>query len=219
MLSLGFDGRRARLGAVAAMFMAGCGQTPDADVVLRGGTIVDGTGKPRFVADVGIGRDGKIAAIGPGLGRGAREIDATGCWVTPGLIDAHSHTAIVGGVNDGTGTRTGREPFPPVSGASLPAVHAVAPPRKHPSGTAGLYFLSESPSCSSLSLSDATLSSSSCFFTASSFGFNGGPVLFFLGFFPIPICARGRRSDRSFPRRRQGKNETRRFQSWGNHRT
>jgi N-acyl-D-amino-acid deacylase len=64
---------------------------PEHELVVRGGTIVDGTGKPRFVADVGIGRDGKIAAIGPGLGRGAREIDATGKLVTPGFIDVHTH--------------------------------------------------------------------------------------------------------------------------------
>src|SRR5699024_1708590 len=47
-------------------------------------------------------RDGKIRRIGRDLGapRGALEIDAEGRHVTPGLIDAHSHSAITGGVNE-----------------------------------------------------------------------------------------------------------------------
>jgi len=60
------------------------------DLVIRGGTIVDGTGKPGFVADLGV-QDGRIAAIGPNLPKGREEIDATGKLVTPGFVDIHTH--------------------------------------------------------------------------------------------------------------------------------
>ena len=60
------------------------------DLVIRGGTVVDGSGKPRYAADVGV-RDGRIAAIGAIKERGAEEIDAAGCIVTPGFVDAHTH--------------------------------------------------------------------------------------------------------------------------------
>src|SRR5215216_7743821 len=61
-----------------------------ADVtVVRGGTIVDGTGAPGVPGDVAIA-DGKIVAIGTGLS-GDRSIDATGCVVAPGFIDIHTH--------------------------------------------------------------------------------------------------------------------------------
>ncbi len=53
-------------------------------------------------------RDGKIAAVGPNLAApaGAVVIDAAGKHLTPGIIDAHSHTAIIGGVNEGTSSVT-----------------------------------------------------------------------------------------------------------------
>src|SRR4051812_49961537 len=61
-----------------------------ADVtVVRGGTIVDGTGAPGVPGDVAIA-DGKIVAIGTGLS-GDRSLDATGCVVAPGFIDIHTH--------------------------------------------------------------------------------------------------------------------------------
>jgi len=60
-----------------------------ADIVIRGGTVFDGTGTPGRVADVAIA-DGVIAEIGTGL-TGARALDATGCAVTPGFIDIHTH--------------------------------------------------------------------------------------------------------------------------------
>jgi len=60
------------------------------DLIIRNGTIVDGSGMPRFRADVGIG-GGKIAAIGK-IRESAREtIDADGHVVAPGLVDAHTH--------------------------------------------------------------------------------------------------------------------------------
>jgi N-acyl-D-amino-acid deacylase len=61
------------------------------DVVIRGGTVVDGTGVPRYQADVGI-KDGRVARISGRIqGGGAREIDALGCIVAPGAIDLHTH--------------------------------------------------------------------------------------------------------------------------------
>lgn len=61
------------------------------DLLIRNGTVVDGTGSDRFTADVAIA-DGVIAAVGPDLDNDAREtIDATGLLVTPGFVDVHTH--------------------------------------------------------------------------------------------------------------------------------
>lgn len=60
------------------------------DLVIRGGTVVDGTGSAPYSAAVGI-RGGLIAAIGAIDAQGAEEIDAAGCIVTPGFIDIHTH--------------------------------------------------------------------------------------------------------------------------------
>jgi N-acyl-D-aspartate/D-glutamate deacylase len=60
------------------------------DVVIRNGTVVDGTGLPRYRADVAT-RDGKIAAIGRVHERGDQEVDAEGHVVSPGFIDGHTH--------------------------------------------------------------------------------------------------------------------------------
>jgi N-acyl-D-amino-acid deacylase len=60
------------------------------DTVIRGGTIVDGTGKPAYTGDIAL-EDGKIAAVGGKAGPGKREIDANGLLVTPGWVDVHTH--------------------------------------------------------------------------------------------------------------------------------
>ena len=60
------------------------------DTVIRGGTIVDGTGKPAFTGDVAIDGD-KIAAVGGKAGPAKRDIDADGMLVTPGWVDVHTH--------------------------------------------------------------------------------------------------------------------------------
>jgi N-acyl-D-amino-acid deacylase len=60
-----------------------------ADLVIRGGTVVDGSGAPGVVADVAV-TDGVIHEIGPHL-RGDHELDASGCVVAPGFIDIHTH--------------------------------------------------------------------------------------------------------------------------------
>jgi N-acyl-D-aspartate/D-glutamate deacylase len=60
------------------------------EIVIRNGTVVDGTGAAPFVADVAID-GGKISAIGKVDGKGTREIDAAGAIVTPGFVDIHTH--------------------------------------------------------------------------------------------------------------------------------
>jgi N-acyl-D-aspartate/D-glutamate deacylase len=61
------------------------------DLVIRHGTVVDGTGNPWFKADIGVKND-RIAAIGSITKKGKLEIDATGLVVAPGFIDIHSHS-------------------------------------------------------------------------------------------------------------------------------
>jgi N-acyl-D-aspartate/D-glutamate deacylase len=63
---------------------------PELDVVIRGGTVADGTGAPLREADVAI-RGGRIAEVGAVTQRGVEEIDARGLLVTPGFVDVHTH--------------------------------------------------------------------------------------------------------------------------------
>ncbi len=60
------------------------------DLIIRNGTIHDGTGAPGRVGDVAV-KDGRIAAIGTVKGDAGQEIDATGRIVTPGFVDVHTH--------------------------------------------------------------------------------------------------------------------------------
>ena len=61
------------------------------DLVIRGGTIVDGTGVPRYQADLAV-KAGRVAMISGAIrAGGAREIDARDCFVAPGAVDLHTH--------------------------------------------------------------------------------------------------------------------------------
>jgi N-acyl-D-aspartate/D-glutamate deacylase len=60
------------------------------DIVIRGGTVIDGSGKPAFTGDVAIA-GGRIAAVGGKQGPARRDVDADGLLVTPGWVDVHTH--------------------------------------------------------------------------------------------------------------------------------
>jgi N-acyl-D-aspartate/D-glutamate deacylase len=60
------------------------------DTVLRGGTVVDGTGRPGKVADVGI-RNGRVVAVGRVEESAGAEVDVHGLVVSPGIVDVHTH--------------------------------------------------------------------------------------------------------------------------------
>jgi imidazolonepropionase-like amidohydrolase len=93
--------------------------------VIRNATVLDGAGRRFDGADVLI-RDGKIAAIGPGLAApDATEIDAKGRWVTPGLIDVHSHLGVYASPGLGA-TDDGNEATAPVT-SGVWAEHSVWP--------------------------------------------------------------------------------------------
>ncbi|MCR6686760.1 amidohydrolase [Pseudoxanthomonas sp.] len=99
---------------------------PSAPVLLRNATVLTGTGQRLEGADV-LMRDGKVAAVGPGLQApaGARVVDASGRWITPGIIDVHSHL----GVYPSPGVRAhsdGNEVTAPVT-ANVWAEHSVWP--------------------------------------------------------------------------------------------
>ncbi|MEM6856459.1 MAG: D-aminoacylase [Pseudomonadota bacterium] len=60
------------------------------DLIIRGGTIVDGSGAPSFTGDVAV-KDGLIASVGEVRGQATREIDASGKVIAPGFVDIHTH--------------------------------------------------------------------------------------------------------------------------------
>ena len=60
------------------------------DLVVKNGTVIDGSGLPRYRADVAV-RHGRIAAIGRIRERAREVVDAEGRVVAPGFIDAHTH--------------------------------------------------------------------------------------------------------------------------------
>ena len=64
------------------------------DTLILNGTVVDGSGAPRYKGDIGIS-NGRIEAIGAlGDAEAARRIDAAGHVVAPGFIDMHSHSDV-----------------------------------------------------------------------------------------------------------------------------
>lgn len=60
------------------------------DLLIRGGTVVDGTGAPAATADVGV-RDGRVVEVGKISDTATETVDADGCVVAPGFIDIHTH--------------------------------------------------------------------------------------------------------------------------------
>jgi N-acyl-D-aspartate/D-glutamate deacylase len=83
------------LGVIACAHHARQDPVGEVDLLIRGGTVVDGTGSPSRVADVGI-RGDRIAFVGDAASSevtAARTLDATGLVVAPGFIDPHTHTA------------------------------------------------------------------------------------------------------------------------------
>jgi imidazolonepropionase-like amidohydrolase len=128
--------------ATCVVLTAGCGQSepesdgstafdsryeplPSGTTLITGATVLTGNGERLDGADVLI-RDGKIAALGKGLDAGdADVVDAAGKWVTPGIIDVHSHL----GVYPSPGTQShsdGNEMTAPVT-ANVWAEHSVWP--------------------------------------------------------------------------------------------
>jgi len=115
----------ARIFAVLGAASIAEAQAPEFDVLIRGGTVIDGTGAQRFRADVALKGD-RIAlvstsAIAPG--RAARVIDASGRIVAPGFIDVHAHldplpqlpgaeSAVRQGVTTAIGGPDGGSPLP-----------------------------------------------------------------------------------------------------------
>ncbi len=83
--------------ALVAATLAACRAEPAYDLVVTGGTVVDGTGGARRAADVAV-RGDRIVALGPGLStRNARRVlDATGMVVAPGFWDNHAHLVTLG---------------------------------------------------------------------------------------------------------------------------
>ena len=84
---------RLRLTLAAVLFAPTLLHAQQLDLLIRNGSVLDGSGSPAIHADIGIAGD-RIVLIEPHIARAAkRTIDATGLVVTPGFIDPHTHTA------------------------------------------------------------------------------------------------------------------------------
>lgn len=83
---------------VVSALLAGCGEAPapgDGSVAYTGATLWDGSGAPAVEDATLVVRDGRIVSVEPGgtVPAGAGEVDLSGRWVLPGLIDAHAHVS------------------------------------------------------------------------------------------------------------------------------
>src|SRR5258707_11412472 len=97
------------LTVAAAVLSASCAAAPQYDVVIRHGTVYDGSGSPGVVEDLAIQGD-RIAARGAlGGSRGRQEVDASGLAVAPGFIDMlnHSETSLMADGRSQSGIRQG----------------------------------------------------------------------------------------------------------------
>ncbi len=93
LMLFGCDGAEEKQ-ETAAPFASQYTPLPSEPVLLQGATVLTGTGVRIDDASVLL-RDGKIAAVGTGLNaRGAQVFDASGMWITPGIIDVHSHLGV-----------------------------------------------------------------------------------------------------------------------------
>ena len=103
------------------------------DTILRQATVIDGTGRPAFTADIGLCGE-RIGAIGDLSGaQAATEIPAAGLWATPGFIDVHTHSdaflllepfspsKVLQGVTTEIGGQCGGSAAPRLNGARLPS--------------------------------------------------------------------------------------------------
>src|SRR5262245_44443221 len=98
-----------RVWLLLAIFSASCAGAPQYDVVIRGGTVYDGSGAPGVVEDVAIQGD-RIAARGAlGGTRGRQEVDASGLAVAPGFVDMlnHAETSLIADGRSQSGIRQG----------------------------------------------------------------------------------------------------------------
>jgi N-acyl-D-amino-acid deacylase len=120
------------LGALAPGALAQVSTASDYDIVIRNGRVLDGAGNPWILADVAI-RDGRFVAVGRVSGRGAREIDAAGRYVSPGWIDMMDQSGSVlprNGLAEnklrmGVTTAIGGEGGTPVSASRIPEYFAT----------------------------------------------------------------------------------------------
>ena len=80
--------RKILLGALSVLPLLLVANTPapEYDIVIRNGRVLDGAGNPWVSADVAV-KDGRVVGVGQIPGRGTKEIDATGRYVSPGFID------------------------------------------------------------------------------------------------------------------------------------
>ena len=104
--------------------------TPAPPRALVGGTLVDGTGRAPVADALVIMRDGKIDYAGPARGHpvpaGVDTVDAHGCWITPGLVDAHVHYSQTGWADGRPDAVDVRDLYPYVDVERRLAAHADA---------------------------------------------------------------------------------------------